>query len=307
MEKISIENLINKLKQSGELIILSTDYDPRFAEAKKIVETEVPNLKFKHPKELINDGIKEELLELYIELRKGKETPEELKEKINDDNIISNLLVKAGYAAGIVSGATFPTSEILRPAFQIIKSKRKGEAISSLMWLSKEGKRDLFFADISVLPEPDEEQLAQIAVQTAKTVESVFGIKPVVAMLSFSTNGSGGVATPVEKVRNATKIAKEKGIEVYGEIQWDAATRSEIFASKMKIDSPSIMPNVFIFPDLNSGNIGYKIATGLGEYHGVGPILQNISSPVNDLSRGCSAKEMADLVIITALQAVNKN
>jgi|GEM_PF-3249545 len=133
MEKIKLENLISKLKESGEITILSTDIDPRFDEAKQILETKVPNLKFIHPDELISDEIKAELLDLYIELRKGKETPEQLKEKIKDSNILSNLLVKAGYADGIVSGATFPTSDILRPAFQIIKPKNKGETISSLM------------------------------------------------------------------------------------------------------------------------------------------------------------------------------
>jgi len=306
MAQISKEKLIEKLKQSGNITILSTDVDPRFDEAKKMLETKVPNINFQHPNELINDTLKEELLALYIELRSGKETPEQCKEKIKDTNILANLLVKAGHADGIVSGATFPTADILRPAFQIIKQKVKGEPISSLMWLSKEGERDLFFADVSVIPEPDENQLAQIAVQTAKTVQDVFGVKPVVAMLSFSTNGSGGAATPVEKVRNATKIAKESGIEVYGEIQWDAATRPEVFALKMKMDAPDTMPNVFVFPDLNTGNIGYKIASGLGGYDGVGPIIQNVASPVNDLSRGCTAKEIADLVIITALQAVNK-
>ncbi len=308
MSKVNFEELKKHLSNQGEIKILSTDDDPRFDEAKELLSNEVPNIKFiKITNEIINEydsSIKQELLNLYIELRSGKEDPEVLKEKINDPNIFANLLVKKGLADGIVSGATHPTADILRPAFQIIKPGTPGEVISSMMWLYNDDKDDLFFADVSVVPNPTTEQLAQIAIQSANTVEKVFKTKPVVAMLSFSTNGSGGNAEEIVKVREATSIVKEKGIEVYGEIQWDAATRPEVFASKMKVDTPNQMPNVFVFPDLNSGNIGYKLASGLGGFKGVGPILQNISAPVNDLSRGSTSREIADLVIITALQSL---
>lgn len=309
MNKLDFQELKERVKQEGEIIIISTDDDNRFHEAKELLNSEVPNINFmKVTKESIasfDEGKKQELLNLYIELRQGKEDQDVLKEKINDPNIFANLLVKNGDAHGIVSGATHPTSDILRPAFQIIKTKTPGEVISSMMWLYKDGVSDLFFADVSVLPTPTTEQLAQIAIQTANTVESVFNTKPVVAMLSFSTNGSAGNAEEAVKVREATEIVKAKGIEAYGEIQWDAATREEVFSSKMKVDKPNQMPNVFVFPDLNSGNIGYKIASGLGGYKGVGPILQNIAAPVNDLSRGCTSREIADLVIITALQSIS--
>ncbi len=307
--KIDFQALKDLLKTKGEIIILSTDDDVRFDEAKEALKNEVSNIEFiKVNAEYIANydaSAKEEMLNLYLELRQGKEEEAKLKENFNDVNIFANLMVKSGRAHGIVSGATHPTSDILRPAFQIIKPAEKG-VISSFMWLHKEEVKDLFFADVSVMPNPDAEQLSQIAVQTANSVEKVFGVKPVVAMLSFSTNGSGGKVEEVLKVQEATRLAKEKGIEVYGDIQWDAANRPEIFASKMKIDAPEDMPNVFIFPDLNAGNISYKLASTLGGYQAVGPILQNISAPVNDLSRGCTSSEIVDLVIITALQSINK-
>ncbi len=305
MNKINFETLKDKLKIKEEIVILSTDDDSRFDEAKEILKNEAPNISFvKIDDDYINQyENKEELFELYKEIRQDKESIEQLTENFKNVNVFANLLVKSGKAQGIVSGATHPTSDILRPAFQIVKPKERG-VISSFMWLHKEGERDLFFADVSVVPNPDSEQLAQIAMQTSTSVEKVFGVKATTAMLSFSTNGSGGNAEEVVKVREATKLAKEKGIEVYGEIQWDAANRRDVFASKMKIDAPEEMPNVFIFPDLNAGNISYKLASNLGGYTAVGPILQNISAPVNDLSRGCTSREIADLVIITALQSL---
>ncbi len=304
---INYNDLLEKIKAAGDITILSTDNDQRFTEAQEILAELVPNLKY----ELVCEEYaksyegKQELLDLYVELRAGKEEAKDLEAKMDDPNIFANLLVKAGKAHGIVSGATHPTADILRPAFQIIKPAVNGEVISSLMWMNKEGAEDIFMADISVMPDPTAEELAQIAKQSAKTVEGVFGIRPVVAMLSFSTKGSGGKHPDVLKVQEATKLVEESGITVYGEIQWDAATRPEIFESKVGVKADQ-MPNVFIFPNLNSGNIGYKIASTLGGYNAVGPILQNISSPVNDLSRGCSPKEIADLVVLTALQHINK-
>ena len=304
---IKYTNLTDKIKQSGEIIILSTDNDERFFKAKEILLELVPNLKYELVCEeyIKNYENKKELLDLYIDIRAGKEEPEDLEKKLSDPNIFASLLVKLGKAHGIVSGATHPTADILRPAFQIIKPAISGEVISSLIWMNKKGANDMFMADISVMPDPTAEELAQIAKQSANTVKGLFGIKPVVAMLSFSTKGSGGNHPDVIKVQEATKLIETSGIEAHGEIQWDAATRPEIFESKVGVKTEQ-MPNVFIFPNLNSGNIGYKIAATLGKYNAVGPILQNISSPVNDLSRGCTPKEIADLVILTALQYINK-
>ena len=310
MNKINFSKLKLKkiLTDEKEIKILSTDVDQRFDDACKILSKEASNIKYINitPEFIKEFDNKKELFDLYKSIRSGKEDEKLLKKNFNNPNFFATLLVKSGWASGIVSGATHPTSDILRPAFQIIKTKVKGEVISSLTWLSKKNHQDMFFADISVMPNPDAKQLSQIAIQTANSVKNIFDVKPVVAMLSFSTNGSGGKKQDdVIKVQEATKLVKKEGIEVYGDIQWDAATREEIFSKKMGIDTPENMPNVFIFPDLNSGNIGYKIASTLGKFNAVGPILQNIDKPINDLSRGCNAREIADLVIITALQIFN--
>ncbi len=307
MDKVNFELLKSKIIDYGkEITILSIDYDERFFQAAKKIQKIVPNINYKQVnKEFISgfDKIKlDQLFTLYQELRVGKEDEKILQDNFNKPNYFATLLLKAGYAEGIVAGANYPTADILRPAFQIIKQTKKNEPISSFMLLCKDKHKDMFMADISVNPNPSAVELAAIAVQTANSVESIFKIKPVVAMLSFSTLGSGGKQPDVLKIEEATAIVKAKGIEVIGEIQWDAAYSEEIFKLKVKDQKLSKLPNVFIFPDLNSGNIGYKIATTLGNFKAVGPLLQNITLPVNDLSRGCSVNEIVDLVIITALQ-----
>lgn len=308
---------VDKFTKMKELIvasrvnlkILSTDTDDRFDQAVEILQLEVPNVDYRRIDadyiENYPEKDKQTLLDLYISIRGEKEDHEVLKEKLKDPNIFANLMVKKGWADGIVSGATHPTADILRPAFQIIKTTHKDMPISSFMWLNKENEDDLFFADISVIPTPDPKQLSQIAIQTAQSVEAIFDVKPVVAMLAFSTNDQGSRAQEVINIREATKMVEESGIEVYGEIQWDAATRREVFELKMKRKSPKVMPNVFIFPNLTSGNIGYKIAATLGGYEAVGPVLQNIAAPVNDLSRGCLPQEIVNLVVLTCMQALN--
>lgn len=309
MKNININDIKSNLKNSGqEIIILSTDNDERFFEAKKMLEMEVPNIKYKLITKdfIINYKEKEKLFELYKEVRKEKENIDELRSNFNDPNIFVNLMLKAGLANGIVSGATHPTAKILKPAFQIIKARTNGSPISSLMWMKKQEKRDLFFADVSVVPQPTSEQLAQIAINSAETILKVFNIEPVIAMLSFSTNGSGGKHIDVLKVSEATKIIKEKtNFKIFGEIQFDAAINENVLKNKMNLKNIDKMPNIFIFPDLNSGNIGYKIAASLGEYEAIGPILQNINLPVNDLSRSCTSEEIVNLVIITAMQSLS--
>ena len=308
MNKIDFNSLKESLKKEGTLKILSTDIDQRYDDSVKILSKEVPNIEYINVNEEFienfDEKMKEDMFELYKEIRVGKEEIEVLEKNFKNPNFFSNLLVKSGWAHGIVSGATHPTSDILRAAFQVTKPRDTKQVISSFVWLSKDNHSDMFFSDISVMPNPNAEQLAQIAMQTADSVKDVFDTEPVIAMLSFSTNGSGGKQESVLKVQEATKIVKEANYNVYGDIQWDAAVKENVFAQKMKA-SPDKMPNVFIFPDLNAGNIGYKIAATLGGFNAVGPILQNISKPVNDLSRGCNAQEIADLVIITAMQAVS--
>lgn len=309
-EKIVFNELENKIKNYPKNItILSTDNDDRFLEAKKILEKKFNNLKYLK----IDDNFiknfdkekKEKLLNLYFDLRKDKESKEILEKNFLNPNYFATLLLKSDFADGIVSGATHPTADILRPSFQILKTTDKAAPVSSFMWLAKEGKKDFFFADISVNPDPDVEQLGKIAIQTANSVKKLFNIEPVIAMLSFSTFGSGGNHPLVEKVRKATEFVKNNSkYQVVGEIQWDAAFDEEVFKIKAKDLKLRKMPNVFIFPDLNNGNIGYKIAATLGNYLAIGPILQNIAKPVNDLSRGSHVDEIVNLVILTALQKI---
>ncbi len=302
---IDFNKLIETLKSAGEVTILSTDTDERFDQAKEKIETTIPNVKYIRIDEefMASYEGKDALFNLYKEIRAGKDEEAKLQEGFKNPNIFANLLVKAGFAHGIVSGATWPTADILRPAFQVIKAKEKGAPVSSFMWMKKEGKMDQFMADISVNPNPSMEELAAIAMHTADSVKKIFNIEPIIAMLSFSTYGSGGNHPDILKVREATEIVKSKGYEVFGEIQFDAAFKKNVFESKTKMDS-SRMPNVFVFPDLDAGNIGYKMAACLGEYDAIGPIVQNINAPVNDLSRGASVDEIVALVVITALQSL---
>ncbi|BDV03607.1 MAG: phosphate acetyltransferase [Candidatus Hepatoplasma scabrum] len=312
-DKINFEDLKAKIKNyHQEIIILSTDDDQRFFDAKKIIEQEFKNLKYlKIDQKFIEDydvNEKEKLYQLFKELRKDKDDLKSLEKKFLDRNYFANLLLKSKKADGIVSGVTHPTSDILRPSFQILKTKIKNTPVSSFMWLKKQNHRDLFFADISVNPNPNSEELANIAIETANSVKKMFNIEPVIAMLSFSTFGSGGNHPLVLKIQEATEIAKKlTNYKIIGEIQWDAAYNEEVFKIKAKGYDFSKLPNVFIFPDLDCGNISYKIASSLGNFEAIGPILQNIRKPVNDLSRGAKVQEIVNLVIITALQVINSN
>ncbi|NOQ50512.1 MAG: phosphate acetyltransferase [Mycoplasmataceae bacterium] len=307
MNKIEFRKIKEELRNSQKIIILSTDNDERFEQAKEILKIQLPNIEYiKIDQKYIDDfdqSEKKSLFATYIELRQGKESLSQLETNFNNPNYFANLLVFANKADGIVSGSTHKTSDILRPAFQIIKPRIASQVISSFMWLCKEEHRDLFMADISIMPNPDASQLAQIAIATANSVKTLFNIEPFVAMLSFSTLGSGGKNESVLKVAKATEIVRDYGINVVGEIQWDAAYFEDVFITKTKT-KPQQLPNIFIFPDLNSGNIGYKIAASLGKFKAIGPLLQNINKPINDLSRGATSQEIADLVVITALQVI---
>ncbi|CRX36910.1 / pta / Phosphate acetyltransferase /:396194 Reverse [Candidatus Hepatoplasma crinochetorum] len=312
-ERINFSYLKERIKKyKKEIIILSTDNDKRFFAAKKIIENTFPNLKYLKIDDIFiknyNLEQKKELLNLYKDLRKNKEDPKVLEKNFNNPNYFANLLLKIDKADGICSGVTHPTADILRPSFQILKTKDKNIPVSSFMWLSRINTKDLFFADISVNLNPSKEELANIAMQTADSILKLFQIEPIIAMLSFSTLGSGGNDPLILKIREATEIVKRNSkYKVIGEIQWDAAWDQEIFKLKVKNQHFLKLPNVFIFPDLNNGNIGYKIASTLGNFKAVGPILQNITKPVNDLSRGAKVEEIVDLVIITALQVINNN
>lgn len=248
----------------------------------------------------------EHMKQEFVEIRKGKATIEDAEQLLKDVNYFGVMLVKLGLADGMVSGAIHSTADTVRPALQIIKTKPGISRTSGVFLMNRETTdQRLIFADCAINIEPDEQELAEIAINTADTAK-IFDIDPKIAMLSFSTKGSAK-ASQVEKVQESTRIAKELRPEIAldGELQFDAAfvpTTAKIKAPESDVAGQA---NVFIFPDLQSGNIGYKIAQRLGMFDAIGPILQGLNMPVNDLSRGSSAEDIYKLAIITAAQTLD--
>ncbi|MFA9556440.1 phosphate acetyltransferase [Evansella sp. AB-rgal1] len=244
-----------------------------------------------------------DLVDAFVERRKGKATPEEASKILQTPNYFGTMLVHLNKAAGLVSGAAHSTGDTVRPALQIIKTKAGVKKTSGVFVMVKEDQRYIF-GDCAINIAPDSNDLAETAIEAAKTAR-VFDIEPKVAMLSFSTKGSA-VSPETEKVVEATKIAQEKAPELVldGEFQFDAAFVPSV-AKKKAPDSPlNGEANVFIFPSLEAGNIGYKIAQRLGNFEAIGPILQGLNKPVNDLSRGCNAEDVYKLALITAMQGL---
>jgi len=236
-------------------------------------------------------------------LRKKKGLTIDAARKLLEDKIYAaTMMLKLGEADGVISGAAHPTAHTLRPAFQIIKTK-PGIMLASSCFLIIHRLGNFVFADCAVNPNPDEAQLADIAISAADAA-SMLGIEPRVAMLSFSTHGSANHEL-VEKVRNATEIARKKrpDLVIEGEMQLDAAIVPEV--SGLKFPDSRIPGNatVLIFPDLNAGNIGYKLVERFGGATAIGPIVIGLAKPVNDLSRGCKASNIVGMAIITAIQA----
>jgi phosphate acetyltransferase len=245
-----------------------------------------------------------------VELRKSKGlTKEKALEHLRDPLYLATLMIKCGDADGEVTGAIHATGDVLRPALQFVKTLPGISIVSGafLMIVKDTSFGDeglLVFADCAVFPDPDERQLAEIAVSTARTAKAIAGIEPRVAMLSFSTKGSAEHAL-VTKVVNATKIAREMDptLLIDGELQADAAIVASVGKTKCPDSQIAGKANVLIFPDLQSGNIGYKLVQRLAGAEAIGPILQGMAAPINDLSRGCSADDIFYLVAITANQA----
>ena len=248
----------------------------------------------------------EEMKEKFLEIRKGKATVEDAEKLLRDVNYFGVMLVKLGLADGMVSGAIHSTADTVRPALQIIKTKPGISRTSGVFLMNRENTdHRLMFADCAINIEPNAQELAEIAINTAETAK-VFGIDPKVAMLSFSTKGSAK-SPKVDRVVQATNIAKEMrpDLAIDGELQFDAAFVPATAAIKAPDSNVAGHANVFVFPGLQAGNIGYKIAQRLGMFEAIGPILQGLNKPVNDLSRGASAEDIYNLAIITAAQALN--
>ena len=258
----------------------------------------------------------DEMVAKMVELRKGKMTDEECRAALSKGNYFGTMLVKLGKADALLGGATYSTADTVRPALQLIKTKPGAHLVSSCFILVREKdgvEEKLAMGDCAInIDYPDSvdkegnvtlkgsQKLAEVAIETANTAKA-FGIDPKVAVLSFSTKGSGKGGT-VALSREATEYAKEMNPElaIDGELQFDAAVSPVVAATKCKGSPVAGQANTFIFPSIEAGNIGYKIAQRLGGYAAYGPILQGLNAPINDLSRGCNADEVYQMAIITA-------
>ena len=253
----------------------------------------------------------EHYVNLLFEIRKNKGlTIEQARLLAKDPLYLGCLLIKNGDADGELAGARNFTGDVLRPAFQIVKTLPGIKVVSGALLMftnmTQYGENGLLvFADCAVNPNPSAEELAQIAVCTAQTTKTIAGFEPRVAMLSFSTKGSANHEL-VEKVTEATRIAKEMNPDLLidGELQADAALVPSVGQSKAPDSEIAGRANVLVFPDLQAGNIGYKLVQRFSGAEAVGPILQGIAAPINDLSRGCSVEEIVHMIAITANQAM---
>ena len=273
----------------------------------------------------VTNGKTAEYAEILFKAREGKinkktnlpeyPTVDDAKKAIlKDYTMYAALMLKAGDVDGLVSGACHSTANTLRPGLQVIKTAPGINTVSSsfIMIADRENKYNpdgvAVFADCAINIEPDAQQLADIAISSAATAKNIAGIEPRVAMLSFSTKGSGNddkYFKSVPKMQEATALAKAAApdLKLDGEFQFDAAVSEEVGKLKAPDSSVAGKANVFIFPNINAGNIGYKIAQRFGGYMALGPICQGFAKPINDLSRGCSVEDVVAVIAITALQA----
>jgi phosphate acetyltransferase len=239
----------------------------------------------------------------YVEIRGGKINQDQARKELTEDiNTFGTMIVEEDLADGMISGTTFSTAETIRPALRIIKTKERFHKVSGFFFMIWEDKL-LLFSDCAVTIDPNSHDLADIAMDTAETAVR-FGIEPRIAMLSFSTAGSAKHPS-VDKVREATKMIKyqKPDLCVEGEMQVDAALIPAIYERKFPKGKSCDNFNILIFPNLNAGNIAYKLVERLAGAHAIGPILQGLQKPVNDLSRGCSAEDISTLAAFTTVEA----
>ena len=336
------EFLIKKLKAHPRKIVFTEGTDPRILEASarllsgtfltpvlvgnadeitKAAEEAGFNIRGAEIADPANYPEMDAMVEQMVELRKGKMTPEQCRDALKKGNYFGTMLVKMGKADCLLGGATYSTADTIRPALQLVKTKKGAHLVSSCFILDRdcgeEGLKRIAMGDCAVnidytdtidkatgeVKVAASAKLAEVAVETAKTAK-LFGIDPKVAVLSFSTKGSGKggtVALSHDAVIKAQEMAPELAID--GELQFDAAVAPEVAQVKCKGSKVAGQANTFIFPCIEAGNIGYKIAQRLGGYAAYGPILQGLNAPINDLSRGCNADEVYKMSLITACQS----
>ncbi|MBN7773661.1 phosphate acetyltransferase [Clostridium aminobutyricum] len=318
------ETMIENLKKDQQKLVFTEGSDPRILEAASRLKQEniLEPLLLGNPEEIHEalkkygfpiDGIEildpanypemDSMVAKLVELRKGKMDEEACREVLKKTNYFGTMLVKIGYAQGLLGGATYSTADTVRPALQIIKTKPGNSIVSScfiLQRVTEKGDERYAMGDCAINITPNVDELVEIAVETAKTAR-VFSIEPKVAMLSYSSLGSGKGET-VDKVREAVEKIKAMNLDfpIDGELQFDAAFAPEVAKTKAPESPVAGKANTFVFPDINAGNIGYKIAQRLGGFDAYGPILQGLNAPINDLSRGCNADEVYKMAIITA-------
>ena len=321
--------LIDILKKDPKKIVFTEGDDPRILEAasrllagtflhpilignpdKIAVEAEESGFNIRGA-EIIdpaNYDRMDEMIALFCELRKSKGvTPEQAKGILSQANYFGTMLVKMGVADALLGGATYSTADTVRPALQLIKTKPGNTIVSSCFIMVRPaatGENEvLAMGDCAINIHPTEDELVEIAGETAQCAK-IFGVDPKVAFLSYSTLGSGK-GEDVDKMRNAAAKAKAKypDLPIEGELQFDAAVSPRVARTKCPGNPVAGHANTFIFPDINAGNIGYKIAQRLGNFEAYGPILLGLNAPINDLSRGCNAAEGYSMAIITAALA----
>ena len=319
------EFLINKLKAHPRRIVFTEGTDPRILEAaaRLLSGNFLTPVLVGNPEDVMNAAEKsgfnirgaeivdpatfkdmDKMVEEMVALRKGKMTADECRATLLQANYFGTMLVKMGYADALLGGATYSTADTVRPALQLVKTKPQNKIVSSCFIMvrpSATGENEvLAMGDCAINIKPTEDELVEIALETAKTAKT-FGIDPKVAFLSYSTKGSGK-GEDVDKVRNACAKAKQLApdLALDGEMQFDAAVSPHVGQLKFPGSPVAGHANTFIFPDINAGNIGYKIAQRLGNFDAYGPILQGLNAPINDLSRGCNALEVYSMAIITA-------
>jgi phosphate acetyltransferase len=291
-------------------IILIGDPDEISSHASKLGLKNISKATIVNPKSHKN---KSHYIDMMVELRKSKGmTKEEASRLIEDPLYLGVLMIKNGDADGEVSGADHATGDVLRPAFHYVKTAPGISVVSGAFIMilpDREFGEDgvLIFADGAVHPDPTDKELAEIAIATAKTAKALAGFEPKIALLSFSTKGSAKHEL-VDKVVSATKIAQEMAPELMidGELQGDAALVEAIGQKKAPGSKIAGKANVLIFPNLDCGNIAYKLVQRLAHAEAIGPILQGMAAPINDLSRGCSVSDIVSMIAITANQAAAK-
>lgn len=321
--------LIDILKKSPKKIVFTEGTDPRILEAASrllasnflhpilvgvpeeiyaAAEESGFNIRGAEIADPANYDRMDEMVDLFCELRKSKGvTPEQARKTLSQANYFGTMLVKMGVADALLGGATYSTADTVRPALQLIKTKPGNSIVSSCFIMvrpSATGENEvLAMGDCAINIKPTAEELVEIAIESAECGR-IFGIDPKVAFLSYSTLGSGK-GEDVDKMRTAAAMAKEKApsLPIEGELQFDAAVSPRVARTKCPGNPVAGHANVFVFPDINAGNIGYKIAQRLGNFDAYGPILLGLNAPINDLSRGCNAEEVYSMAIITAALA----